>query len=100
MEIAEITLADLAAQIAILAKAILVNKTTLDISEAAAYTGMTQSYLYKLTSTQQIPHYKPRGNMLYFDSVELDKWLRQNRVGTMAEIETKAANHLVRNLKN
>lgn len=91
-----ITLADLAAQLTLLTNAVLTNKSTLDIAEAAAYTGMTQSYLYKLTSTQQIPHYKPRGKMLYFDRSELDQWLRQNRVSTTAEIEKKAANHLVR----
>jgi excisionase family DNA binding protein len=89
-----ITLADIIAKIDILTNAVLSNKQTLSIEEAAIYTGLSVSYLYKLTSTQQIPHFKPRGKMNYFDRSELDEWLRQNRVKTTAEIETAASDHL------
>jgi excisionase family DNA binding protein len=91
-----ITLSDLAMQIQMLANVMMVNKPTLTLEEAAIYTGLSESFLYKLTSTQQIPHFKPRGKMLYFDRVELDSWLRQNRVSSTSEIEAKVANHLVR----
>ena len=80
----------------ILTNAVLSNKQTLSIEEAAIYSALSVSYLYKLTSTQQIPHFKPRGKIIYFDRSELDEWLRQNRVKTTAEIETEAANHLKR----
>ncbi len=91
-----ITLADVNAKIDILTNAVLTNKQTLSIDEAAIYTNLSVSYLYKLTSTQQIPHFKPRGKMIYFDRSELDEWLRQNRVKTTTEIDTEAANHVVK----
>ena len=77
-----ITLSDVIDQLEILTKAVLSSKSVLSIDEASAYTRLTVSYLYKLTSTQEIPHYKPRGKMLYFNRDELDQWLLQNRVKT------------------
>ena len=34
--------------------------------------------LYKLTANKVIPHYKPRGKMIYFAKEELDEWVLQN----------------------
>ena len=90
-----ITLNDVINKLDILTNAVLSNKSTLSLEECAAYINVSVSHLYKLTSTQQIPHYKPRGKMVYFDRAEIDNWLRQNRVATASEIEQKAANHLV-----
>jgi excisionase family DNA binding protein len=89
------TLQHLIEKIDILTQAILTNKNTLTIDECAAYTGLSQSHLYKLTSKGEIPHFKPRGKMLYFDRAEIDIWLRQNRVSTRAEIEQQAADHMI-----
>ena len=69
-------------------------KPMLDFAEAVNYTGLASSYLYKLTSSQQIPHYKPGGKKVYFDRLELDKWLRQGRVSSLDEINAKASNHV------
>ncbi len=90
-----VTLQNVIDRIDILTSAVLSNKQTLNIDEAAAFTGLAVSYLYKLTSTQEIPHYKPRGKMLYFDRSELDLWLRQGKVSSHAEIERKAIAHVV-----
>lgn len=91
-----ITLADVNNKLDILTKAVLSNKQTLSMDEAAIYAALSVSYLYKLTSTQQIPHFKPRGKIIYFDRSELDEWLRQNRVKTTNEIETEASDHINR----
>jgi len=91
-----ITLSDVSAKLDILTNAVLTNKQTLSIDEAAIYTALSVSYLYKLTSTQQIPHFKPRGKIIYFDRSELDEWLRQNRVKTTDEIQTEADNHVAK----
>lgn len=88
------TLAEISGKLDLILSAVISNKTTLSIEEAAAYTGLAVSYVYKLTSTQQIPHYKPRGKMLTFDRAELDAWMKQNRVTTIAEIDKKAADLL------
>jgi len=55
-------------------------KDTFSSEEAALYLNISQSSLYKLTSKLQIPHYKPRGKMVYFDKKELIKWMKQNHV--------------------
>lgn len=89
-----ITLADIINKIDMLAKVVMLNKPTLDIQETAIYTGLKESYLYKLTSTQEIPHYKPRGKKIYFNREELDEWLQQNRVKSNSEIEQATDNHL------
>lgn len=66
------------------------DKRILTLEEVSEYTGMSKSYLYKLTSSQRIPHYKPIGKLIYFEKEELDAWLLQNRVSTSDEIENKA----------
>ncbi len=69
---------------------LLMQKTVFTFDEAAAYTGISKSYLYKLTSSGGIPCYKPSGKMLYFNRGELDQWLMQNRKATSEELETRA----------
>jgi predicted DNA-binding transcriptional regulator AlpA len=68
-------------------------KNVLTFSEACLFCGLSASYMYRLTSTRQIPHFKPRAKLLYFERVELENWLLQNRVTTIAESETKAVNY-------
>ncbi|QWF71203.1 helix-turn-helix domain-containing protein [Methylomonas paludis] len=89
-----ITLDDILSRLDVLITAVLSNKNALNIDEAAAFTGLAVSYLYKLTSTQEIPHYKPRGKMLYFDRAELERWLLQRRIKSIDEINKEAANHV------
>lgn len=42
------------------------NKDVLTLEEACSYCGISKSYMYKLTSAQQIPHFKPRDRLIYF----------------------------------
>ncbi len=73
---------------------LLSTKTVLTFDEAAIYTGISKSYLYKLTSTGGIPCYKPNGKVLYFNRTELDGWMMQNRKATSDELETRANTYL------
>lgn len=73
---------------------LLAQKTVLNFDEVAAYTGLSKSYLYKLTFSGGIPCYKPQGKQLYFSKDEIDKWLLQNRKATTDEVESKAATYL------
>lgn len=57
----------------------------LNFKEACAYLGYAPSYMYKLTSTGKIPHYKPSGKILFFSKVELDEWI----FGKYGERETE-----------
>lgn len=76
--------------------AILSQKEVLTLEEAVQFTGMSKSYMYKLTSTQKIPYYKPSGKMVYFNRDELQTWLLQNRVSTHDELESKAQAYCMR----
>ena len=64
----------------------LMQKTTLTLAEAAVYSGLSKSYLYKKTSGQQIPHYKLDGKLIFFKKDELDQYLLANRIPSQAEI--------------
>lgn len=74
---------------------LLSSKNVLTFDDVVLLTGLSKSYLYKLTSSNQIPHYKPSGKQLYFDREEIESWLKQNRVATVEETERKATNYVV-----
>jgi excisionase family DNA binding protein len=73
----------------------LASKEVLTFEEAANFTGMSRSYLYKLTSTKQVPHYKPSGKMVYFNRAELEAWLLSRRVDTADEVGARAQIHCI-----
>lgn len=62
-----------------LEKNLYLSKKVLTFEEACSYMGISESLLYKQTAAKEVPHYKPRGKMLYFDKEELDSWLLQNK---------------------
>ncbi len=78
----------------ITANTIFCTKEVLNSDEAAQYLGVSKSYLYKLTMRRQIPHYKPMGKMCYFNRLELEQWLQNNRVSTSTEISQQAQAYL------
>jgi excisionase family DNA binding protein len=75
---------------------LLTQKTVLNFDEVASYTGLSKSYLYKLTSTAQIPHFKPQGKHIYFSKAEVDQWLQRNPTKPLnkAELEEQAATYI------
>lgn len=70
---------------------LLSQKVVLNFNEVAIYTGLSKSYLYKLTSSAGIPCYKPQGKQIYFNKQEIDQWLLQNRKATNLELENQAS---------
>lgn len=75
--------------------ALLAAKNVLCFDDVVLLTGLSKSHLYKLTCSHQIPHYKPNGKQIYFDRAELEEWMKQNKVATMAEIERVATTQVV-----
>lgn len=71
-------------------------KKIFTLDEASAYTHISKSRLYKLTSEKMIPHYKPTGRFLYFEKDELDQWIKNHRVSTVDEMEEAAQSYCVR----
>lgn len=70
-------------------------KQVLNFNETCKYLELSQSHLYKLTSTGAIPHYKPNGKKIYFNRPELDHWLLRNKIESQDEIEQQAADFLI-----
>jgi excisionase family DNA binding protein len=74
---------------------ILSGKQALTLDEAARYTGLSHSQLYKMTSEGSIPHYKPRGKLIYFDRDELAAWSLRNPVGPRSYRTNTSKSHKV-----
>lgn len=72
-------------------------KKVLTFNEACDYTGFKKSFMYKLTSSGKIPHYKPLGKMIYFELDELEKWLLRNRIAPASEIDEQASTYVTLN---
>jgi excisionase family DNA binding protein len=68
-------------------------KNVLNFDEACRYIGISHSDMYKRTSNREIPHFKPRGKMVFFDRVELENYLKKNPIATADEIAQQAVKH-------
>ena len=62
-----------------LEKLLIANKKVLTFEETCDYTGISRSYLYKLTAAGNIPHSK-----------KIVRWLLQNERKSIQEIEVNA----------
>ncbi len=71
---------------------LLANRTVLSFAQAVEYTGISASYLYKLTSARIIRHFKPLGKLIYFAREDLDAWMLSRPVMTNKEINQAAIN--------
>ena len=76
-------------------KSLLGIKDVLTLQEACIYTGISKTYMYRLTSTRQIPFSKSR-KFIYFDRARLDEWLLDNPLKTKSEIEDKALSYIIK----
>lgn len=59
--------------------ALYTNKEILNMKDVCNYLDISQSLLYKLTCNGEIPHFKPRGKMIFFEKKELIAWIKRNR---------------------
>lgn len=71
-------------------KLLLGAKKVLTFDELVEYTGLSKSYLYKLTASAKIPHSKPSGKILFFDKEKIDEWLLENHIKTDQELINEA----------
>jgi excisionase family DNA binding protein len=73
---------------------LLSQKTVMSFDEMAIYSGLSKSYLYKLTCSGGVPCYKPNGKNIYFDRKEVDLWLLRHRKATNEEIDIIASTYV------
>ncbi len=71
-----------------LERLLIANKEVLTFDETCDYTGISRSYLYKLTAAGQIPHSKPNGKLIFFEREKIVRWLLQNQRKPLLESET------------
>jgi len=62
----------------------------LSLEEAANYLDVSESFMYKATHRNLIPHYQPGGKKIYFKIEDLDEWIFRNRVKSNEELENEA----------
>lgn len=67
----------------------------LDVKELAKYLNVSSSYIYKMTSSNQIPHSK-KGKRLYFDKEKVTNWVLENTIMTQEEMQEVATNYLLK----
>lgn len=67
-------------------KDISLRKDHFNFKEACLYLGVSNSYLYKLTSANEITYFCPTGKLIYFKRSDLESWLTKNRIETREEI--------------
>lgn len=70
------------------------SKKVLTLEEACDYSGISRSYLYKLTAAGIIPHSKPNGKMIFFDIDLLNEWLLKNSRKSKSEIKKQALDYV------
>lgn len=75
---------------------LLQKKKVLNFDDAVAFTGYSKSYLYRLTSSNSIPHYKPSGKVIFFDRDELEKFLLSHKRRSLEELDQEASNYLLK----
>ena len=73
------------------------HKDILSIPEAAMYLGVSEGYVRRLTSELAVRSYRPGGKMLYIERAELDRYMRQNPIKSMADINAEALVYCQRN---
>jgi len=67
----------------------MIEKNIFTVDEVVNYTGFSQKQIYKLTSTRQIPHYKPSGRKLFFKKNEIDEWITRGRIDTLDDLSNE-----------
>lgn len=71
------------------------SKEVLSFKEAARYMGVSESFLYKLSSSRKIAHSKPNNKLIFFKKEDLNDWLLQNPIKTANEVQQNVENYLL-----
>lgn len=75
--------------------AAILHKPVLTFKEALLYTGLSDSSLYKLVMRRLIPHSKPTGRKLYFDTEQLRLWMLSNPIATQDQLKKVAVDYTI-----
>jgi len=73
------------------------NKSVFNVKDFSFYSGFKESYIYKLTSREEIEFSKPNGKMVFFSKEKIDEFLLKNPVKSKTSIESAAIEYSLRN---
>ncbi len=79
-EIIITTLNHLLAEVNELKENLAFNKTVFNVKDFSSYSGIKESFIYKIVGNQQINFSKPGGKMLFFTKEDVDAYLLKNPV--------------------
>lgn len=74
------------------------SKDVLNLDDVCKLTGLSKSHIYKKTMSCGIPHYK-QSKHLFFDRLEIEFWLKQNRIKTTEQIDKESTSYVTLNKK-
>ena len=83
-------------RLARLEKLLVGHKEVLTFEETCDYTGISRSYLYKLTASGAIPHSKPNGKLIFFEKDKVVEWLLQNKRKSKQDIHEQALEYVLK----
>lgn len=66
------------------------NKSIFNVKDFSLYSGIKESYIYKIVGNQEINFSKPGGKMLFFSKEDVDSYLLKNPVKSKVSIESAA----------
>lgn len=69
-------------------------KEHFNVKDAALYLGISESTLYKLTSSNSINFYQPNGKLIFFKRSDLENFIERGRKKTHDEIKEEAQNRI------
>lgn len=75
-----------------------IERKLLNSKEAADYLGLSISYFRKLMMKREIPMYKPNGKLCFFDTDDLDAYIRSVRISSKGEIDREATQFQTNNI--
>ena len=66
----------------------------LSVAQASEYSGFSKSFIYKITSSNEAPFYKPNGKTIFFKRSDIDEFLCRKKVPSNQELRMDANNSL------
>jgi len=74
----------------------LFRKRIYTLKEASIVASVSISYMQKLVASNQIPHSKPTGKLIFIKRRDLEKFLMRNYIKSNNDLEEISANYLQR----
>lgn len=67
----------------------------LNLNQAVVYTGLSKSFWYKITASNELVFYKPNGKTIFFKRADIDNFLCRHKIQSNKEISIQAEQSLL-----